>query len=114
MREHPTYKKLLADYRVSAIKINHNSPGQNPLQELDDLMMTSYRLQKFIKANLNSSSVGGKFVVVPSFGDAFKYAQKVTNQSKGIHSLYVETEALEALSRATYKLLKLNQILRYD
>lgn len=114
MRQHPKYQKLLAAYRLAAMKINCDAPGANPTHELDDLMMTSYRLQKFIKEYLDSTMVGGRFVRVPYFGDAFKAAQEATDQSKGVHSLFLEAERLEALSRSTYRLLKLNDFLGYN
>jgi len=108
--EDPKYKEYKADWALTMNRAYH--PGKGTLvSELDNLMLASYRLMRYIKHYLRGKSidVSSPYIDVPLLPKALKEARKLVEQQNGIISLFKEAEILEAVSKASYRWLSENK-----
>jgi len=107
--EDEKYKTLRSAFRAAIHKGYH--PGKGiVIDEVDNLMLSSYRLMRHIKFHLNRANINTDNILkIPLLPDALKAAKSVTDPGNGITSLFFEAEKLEALSRSAYRWLKDNK-----
>jgi hypothetical protein len=102
--------KLLKQSWLAAIKSSYTKGLGIKVDELDNLMLASFRWMKYIKSYLRQQDVDTSYYYVktPLLPDAIKAAVDAVTHKHGIVSLYAEAEALESVSRASYRWLKDN------
>lgn len=104
--EDDKYKTLKTDWYLAVSKAHH--PGKGILiSEVDTLMLASYRLQRYIRRHLNANT-STPVPRVPPLPEALRKAREVMGEKNRLTGLYLEADALEALSRSAYRWLKEN------
>lgn len=104
------YKELVQSFKETVKQAY--TPRGIIFSEIDNLMIKSFRLAKYIRNYLNNSNVLiDTFVHVPGLPSALDGVRDLLNPKNGIVSLYFEADKYEALSRASYKWLKDNAML---
>lgn len=106
--ENPQYRQLRKNW-WEAIDLAHVVGKGTRIDQLDNLMLASYRLHRCIINYLRHGAVQtASEVRVPLLPQALKYARKIVGQEDGLASLFCEADALEALSRSCFRWLKDN------
>lgn len=106
--EDKKYLRLREEWLVGVNKAHHPGHGIR-IDEVDNLMLISYKLQRCIRNYLVKTKIDAPSEVkVPLLPEALKTARKAVSPAFGVVSLFYEAESLEALSRSAYRWLKAN------
>lgn len=109
-REEDNKYKSLKKAWFEAVRNSYVKGSGIRVDELDNLMLASYRLMKYIKAYLKTQEVDTSYTYIktPLLPEALKKAMDTVSQKHGVTSLFAEAEALESVSRSAYRWLKDN------
>ncbi len=107
--ENAVYKALRSDWLEIVNKAHEPGKGIRTA-DVEVLMLSSYRMMKFIRNYLHGNNVTqtGSSVAVPPLPEALRSARIIVEGKDGLSGLYFEAEKLEAVSRAAYRWLKEN------
>lgn len=111
--ENAAYTRLKVDWEEIVDRAHIQGKGTRT-DELDNLMLSSYRLCRCIRSYLRSGATETYGNVrVPLLPEALRVAKDTVIRRKGdrggLPSLFHEADCLEALSRAAYRWLKDNK-----
>lgn len=95
------------------VAVAHEPNKGTRIDQLDNLMLASYRLHKCIHNYLRHGEPRiDSQIRVPLLPDALKHAKVIVGQTDGLPSMFSEADALEALSRSCFRWLKDNEKLK--